>query len=444
MFKHKIKIAKEIYNFQDQRKDCLDISESIFIPAFTSGTIQNYFLIDFQKNEVMEWYVDFSDVIDDFTEQAKKFDNLKSYPRSCTTLKEYISTIFFAHSAEYHGNWIFVSFYCTNFILMLNIHDDSFDILYDEKAPTKLFSSTNQIYHDRLYFSRWEIDAGFHRLNAPDYLNDLEIGYFDLKTKQIHIIDTIKGKDEIHQTSITDDGKYILILEERNEPKITFPPISQANADELSRIYSNGLKKSLFVLYRLKDGFYQTLDLDNHPAHIEFDIEDQHRFYIVEHNIFIANGNVYLFGPATIDVLKIENEQLSYCHKIKVQDLYRCPSHKMTLHDSKKIMLLPCYPGKFLIVNTIDGQILKTITLSKNTEKVDFNTGPFKLPHVFFDRTPYTIHASDKTPYSFLNSLWNIAIYDYESDKKIFNLVYNKKGYPLIAMGHASKFILKN
>ena len=104
-------------------------------------------------------------------------------------------------------------------------------------------------------------------------------------------------------------------------------------------------------------------------------------------------------------------------------------------------MVVPVYPNQVHIINTVDMSIYKKIHLRKVNNPIDFSDGPFNYPKVNLDKTPYTIHPIDNSPYLYLSSVWNVTIYDFETSSNVAIVRYNMNK-PVIAMGHASMFRL--
>lgn len=436
-----IEISKEVRDFPAGKKIPENCTESIFIPAFSIDCQHHYFWLDFKNKRITCWNVNLKKVKEQMKLRVEQV-GAGSIPWNMD-LESYLNGIYFAHSAEHYQGKIYLSFIDGNFLLVLDLHSDAWEVIYDPCAPNKIYGSTNLISDGQIYFSRWEIEDGFRHIEDDSLAVKLEIGCYDIEQGKFTIFDTIDGPDDIHTTLLTQDRKSVLILEMTQNPALRFPRNMEELTDEQAvEIQRNGLCESSLILYDLKNRSAHTWRLPAGPAHVEPDPEHRDLYYVSSHNLCSNKDKLYCFGTSRIDAVRIADSTLEYLGGYQSEDFYRSPSHKLFRYQGLKLMALAIYPNQVHIVDLNGMRIYKKITLSKSKLKsLDFSKGPYPYPPAREDKTPYTVHAVSEKNYLFLSNIWNVTLFDFVNEQKIESIVFNPNK-SLIAMGHASKFTI--
>jgi len=435
-----INVSREVYDFPFEVNLPKECCEKIFIPSFSVECQHYYFLVDFAEHKITCWSINLKQIEEDLKARIEQAD--KEVVPWNQELDRFLSAIYFAHSAKYYDGKIYVSFIDGNFILCLNVDDDNYELIYDKENEglNKIYSSTNMLYDDEIYFSRWRIEESFQHVKNYDIPVNLEIGKYSLITKKFEVFDTFEGPDDIHTTFITKDKENLIIVEMTQDPNIRYPkPGEEYTDEEMVKILNGGLRNSDLITYNFKSGKYHKLSIPNGPAHIEFDLDDDNIYYLSSHNLSTNNDKLCAYGTSRIDKVKVEDGKSIVIDSYEGEDFYRIPSHKLLKYNGKKLIVCPVFPNRIHIVDADTMQIYKKIQIGKTKASVDFSKGPFDYPASMKDKTPYTIYPVQGTSYLYLISLWNVTIYDFENETKVATVGYNLDK-PLIAMGHASKY----
>lgn len=436
-----ISVKKEKFNFPDDKDFPQECKQSIFIPGISAECMHYYFLANYKTREITCWTVDLKKV-NEFILSNLDENKIGAIPWNQDSLKRFVEVIHFAHSAEYYQGRIYVSFIEGNFILALNLEDDSYEMIYDESSLNKIYSSTNRIHDGKIYFTRWDLNQTFIHENDRMKLVDLEIGTYDINKKEFEIIDKIKGHDDIHSTDITTDGKNVLLVEMSQDPVIKPPKdyeIEHLSVEKMKEILSGRIKESDLITYNLEKKQYHTLKIEDGPAHIVRDDKEENVYYLSSHNLSTNNNTLYCFGSSRIDKVKVVDGQSEIVGNYQEDDLLRAPSHNFSSYKGKRFMPIPVFPNQVHIIDVDKMENYKKIKLRASKEQPNFDKGPFKYPKVNADKTPYTICPIENTPYMYLSSVWNISVYDFENNEQLISLRYNKNK-PITSMGHASMF----
>lgn len=94
------------------------------------------------------------------------------------------------------------------------------------------------------------MEDGFRHIANRDLLVRLETGRYHLETVSLEILDTIDGPDDVHYTSVTPDGKNLIIIEMAQDP--VHRSLKEANGENLLKTLENGLFDSHFIVYNIE------------------------------------------------------------------------------------------------------------------------------------------------------------------------------------------------
>ncbi|WP_416215372.1 hypothetical protein [Paenibacillus mesotrionivorans] len=434
-------MKKEKYHFPDHMNVPPECDRSIFIPAYGTDGKQYYYLVDFKSKTIICWDIDTEEMKNYLINKIQK-DDIAGVPWN-KNFENYLQTILLGHSAQYDNGKLYVSSNYGTFILCLSIVDDSWSLIGEdiEGDPVKVYSATNDIYNNNLYFTRWEMEEGFRHIENRNLPVRLEIGRYSLEADSFEIIDTIDGPDDVHYTSITPDGKNLIIIEMAQDPVHRFPKQGEeTNDDYLLKTLENGLCDSQFIVYNLEKKQYHVHHLKDGPAHIEYDLSAPGICYVSMHNLCTNNTDNCCFGTARIEKIRIDSEVASLGFYTD-DDFIRIPSHKPFDYDGQKLLAVSVYPNQLHIIDADEMKLYKKVYLSKTKQGVDFSRGPYIYPRI--DKTPYSIEYQRGSSYIYLCSIWNIILFNFVGESKYSSLIYNVNNKPLIAMGHAISFVME-
>ena len=153
-------------------------------------------------------------------------------------------------------------------------------------------------------------------------------------------------------------------------------------------------------------------------------------------------GGILSFGHVNINKLTIKKDESLIIDRYSGEGLYRSPSLKLFKYKNNNLLACPGYPNQVHIIDADAMNLYKRIFLSKKHQEPDFSNGPIQYPPAIYDKTPFTVHSFDDSPYLFLTSLWNTMVFDFENEIKIASILYNIQADPIIALGHSASFKL--
>lgn len=441
-----LSISREVYPFARPDSVPAEADDAVFLPGIGKSGVQYYFLVDFGSNTVTCWTVDVKRVQEHLIERLDR-SSISAVPWNQDTLEKFVDVVYFAHSADYHDGWVYVSFIEGNFILALDTSSDAYEVIFDEDAGlSKIYSSTNQIHNGRIYFTRWDITETFVHESDRTRPVALEIGTYDIASKRFEVIDVIPGPDDIHYTAVSKDEQNLVIVEMTQDPVVKPPrdyEFDKLSPEDKRKLLEGGLHPSEVITYNLPSRKVHRLQVSRGPAHIEWDPADDAVYHLSSHNLSTNNDTLYCFGNSMIEQYRIVDGESVRQSAYEAPDLIRAPSHKLFNYKGTPLMVLPVTPNAIHIVDMDKLSIYKKINLSKRAAALpSLDGGPFAYSRSTEDKTPYTIHPINETPYLYLSSIWNVTIFDFESESKLGSVTYNRDK-PVALMGHASMFELR-
>lgn len=434
-------ISKEVYDLEKNLSLPLTVCDSIFIPSFGENFKYYYFLVNFKRNNVICWSVDFSAFAAGFEQRIKFDEKIHTLPWNQKSLKSYIEILFYPHDAVYHDGKIIASSYTGNFMLSLDINGPDSYVIFDENAPTKIYSGTNSVIDNKIYFTRWDITDSLRKEKDQDFNVKLEICTYDIYNQTFKMHDEIYGQDEVHSTRITQDKENILMVAMCQKPKINYPESepNENNCLKYKEILKSGLNSSQLITYNLNTRNPHYLELPASAAHIEFDQNESNILYIVSHNLSFNNKSIMCFGNAGLNKLVVNDGQSKILSHYEEKDFYRATSHKFLKYKNNDYLVCPCYPDQVHIINANEFIIHKKISFTPKIKEVDFEQGYHIFPNSSFDKTAYGVDVINDQPYLYVTNAWNIVIYDFEKMERIETVRYNLNKL-IVSIGHPFKY----
>jgi hypothetical protein len=443
-FRNLIFVRREQYPFDGAARFPHAVSGAVFIPGIGVGGVHYGFLVDFANRAITCWTIDLAPL------RTHVLDLLSALPKPAVpwhqeSLAKFIDVIHFPHSADYWNGWIYLTLIEGSVMLALHTASDVFEVICDPDAHEVLmYSSTNQIRDGKIYFSRWRIEDTFlHEADRSRAVN-IEVGTYDLVDKQWRIGPVLSGPDDIHYTAVSPDHDHIVLVEMSQDPVIAMPldrDFERLTRTEKRRIIEGGIHESVLITCHLPSGSIHRLRIAGGPAHIEWDDHESDVYYLSSHHLVTNNDTLYAFGSCRIDRFRLVDGRSHRECSYQTSDLLRGPSHRLTSWSGRSLMAIPVYPSRVDLVDCTTMSRYKRIELARMPRTVNFDDGPIRYPGSSLEKTPYTIDGQAGTSYLYLSTVWDVSVFDAESERKLGSVVYNRNKQ-MMMMGHASKFDL--
>ena len=390
--------------------------KAVLLPACDYDGIQYLYYIDLKKSSVIVWNVDISLYISHVINQFSQFElNTKElYGR------------FALHTSFVYHNQIYALPAYGDFILCFDIDSSEYEIFYD--SVEHIYSFTNGVVNDNIYFTRWTIFDYFKRKSTEEDVQ-IDIGYYNIKSDEFRVIKSVLGPESIHQTVLSPKKDKIIAVEVPRYEKIMY-----INKDVA---VSRALQESRILSYDLLKNKLHMISSDNGPAHITFDMNDSNVGYVACCN-FSPLG---CFGPARLDKYDFKNGIVK-TGMYEEEDFYRIPNHEIFEYEGEYLLATPVYSNQVRLIDISTMKCRKKIHLSNKNIMPEKGKVPFYYP--FTDRTPYTVLPVNNTRYIVMCSIRAIEILDFLDEKIIAKIEYNKQYNPLSstsplrASGHSS------
>lgn len=404
----------------------------VFIPAFGKDNNGYYYLVDYKEKTITCWTIN--------NEKIKLILRNKMDIVWDEDSHYFFNNFLAAHSAHFYQDKIYVTSLCSNYIIVLHLKDDDYDIIINEDQFDYVYSATNDIYNGEMYFARWSLSDMVKIFKNIFSSITVEVGKVNLASRKFTLFNSFECGNTIHQASITPDGRKIILLGMSTGTVGEFPSTSKVDTDvDMQELLEQGLLKSQISMYNIETNRFTTLYLKTGTGHIEYDTTSD-VCYISNHNLGYdhINKDIYCFGPGQIVKTKFSEDEICLMESYQATDFIRIPSHKIFTYGGETYIATSVYPNKVHILKTSDMSIFKKAVVLDNREFTDFSKGPQIYPKI--DRTPYTIHPINQSHYIHLVNVWNIRLFDFMSDKVIHTINYNFNRKSLITIGHGLDF----
>lgn len=411
----------------------------MFLPMIGWNSVNYYYLLDFKKKLISCWEVDTKELCS-YLKEHINMDDIDNIPWN-KGLDSYLEAINAIHSARFYNDKVYLYSNNSKFALVFNINDDSYEVIDSNPDSDEIYviSSTNDIYNNCMYYSRWKLSDVF-QYTKLDYIS-VDICKLNLNNNDLQVIDTVKGMHDIHTTTITPDGKKIILVQMNRDPNVPFPKDDNDKIKEtMLKILDGGTKDSTILVYDLESRTYETQQLKYSPAHIEYDQLDSNYFYLSRHNTCLDNNVNRCFGKASIDKIRIENNsnKIDFISTFERDDFIRIPEHTTFVYGGKSFVAASAYPNQLYIIDADTMKLVKSVYTRETGKKDDFSNGPFAYPII--DRTPYGVNPINNSPYILLTNTKNITIYDFVKEEQVGTISYNFNNKAFFVMGHCRSY----
>lgn len=431
------------YSFPDDINIPCQVNDCIFIPCMAFDSKVIFFVVDFENKGVIAIEVSLAEEVSRLRNVINKYhvDCKSPHRMSFDTL---IYSIFTPHQGEVCDNLVAVSFTSVDFFVLIDlIALKVYKVSDDSKNEVWAYSSTNEIKDGKMYTSRWKFKDMYKQDITLNESVDLEILYYDIREDRFCIIDTIEGIDHIHTTNISPDNRYILLVQMTMDSILGSPCLAEESKERQREIQQAGLIHGNCYIYDMMEKKVASMEaIPFSPAHAEFECHNSQYFYLSQHNLCVMgeNNSLYSFGPASVSKYSLTHdgimERLLQFHD---PEAVRIPGHVLFSYEGKQLMVMPSPPLQIFILNRETMLIHKKIRLSANIKQPDFSEGPYLHPIPLRDRTPFSVHGKDESPYLYCNNTLSIGIYDFVADYLVCEFKYNP-GLRIVSVGHSSRF----
>lgn len=409
-----------------------EYNRKLFIPAYSWNEKHYYYLVDTEKKDVTRWAVN----IQGAKTKLKNYMEKNYEYHWINKILDALDFSFVPHSSLYHKGKIYVSSVNSYYIIVLDVETGGYEIIYDEEM--KMISSTNAIIDDNFIYVRYGFKNRVDNVQHGTLLQAETISY-NLKDRTYKVLNTFECNDIVHSVSMTPDNKYIISISTKSDPYVPFtdnPKEMYSDKSYMRKMYEEGLKDSQIHVYDRENKSLKIIELNDTPAHIEHDLHDPSLCYISSHSLGVnqIDGFIYSFGKSSINKLKLQ-EDSCITDKYQSMDFLRIPSHKLFSYNDKNLIAATVFPQQVHIIDYDTMEIYKKIYLTKDVPAISFSDGPFRYPRA--DKTPFSVHPMNESPYMYLIGGKNIRLYNMDTDKVEATIYYNKQNDPIAVLGHS-------
>lgn len=413
--------------------------EKIFIPCWGENCTHYYYLNDFETDQIIKYEVNLESVLEDFANHIKKLHQEYDNPYNMT-YDQFLFWISRPHQGEYHEEKIIVSLNYSPFFICIDIIEERAFIIYDENSETQfVYSSTNQIFKGKMYTCRWDIESMYDPNVSVEEGVSLDLLSYDFREDEFKLISTINGKDQIHSTSVTSDGQFIIMIEQNAKPKYA-PNKDKANEEELHSMVQAGLIDSICIIYNLNTKKYQKHKMEGSPAHVAYDDFDPNLLYFSQHQLGINRGQLFSFDSAKLLKFRVQEDcSLTSEYIFDFEKAIRLPGHISFEYENKKLLVAPSTPNQIILVDRTDMSLANNIELSKHVKEISFEKEPYLHVPMSMDKTPYSVQAKTGESYLYLSNATTIGLYCLKEEKRLFNFRYHSDEI-VLGGGHSTRF----
>ena len=404
------------------------LKTKVFIPAHGIDNQNYFYYIDFNNGIIKKWIMN--------CERYKAYltDSMQAFKTQILQIFEMFESFLYNrtlyHSACSAGDKLFVSPVYGNHFLEIDLKSNRCDFIAQDEYD--VFSSTNCVVNQHLYFTKWSMLDSFSRKRSQDDVR-LKFIRYDIKNNSFEILHEVNGPDGIHHTAINCDESNLIAVEMprfSNEIMNFKLPAEERDA-QLKNVLAKGICSGKVLNYNLKNNVVYTTELQKGPAHIEFDVRDQNICYISSNNLLFFN----CFGTGEFMKLQLDHG----IHKLSQftdPDLFRIPCHKVFQYQNKTNLVTTAFSNILYILDTESMSLKNKIYLSNTTVKrPNFEHGPFQYP--MHDFTPYAVSPIENSPYLLLVNLWEIKLFDISSQKTVARFNFNLDNDPINSISHS-------
>ncbi len=427
---HLLSIQRTVHRLEGRVDFPASCGKKVFVPAHGNDLQQYCFLIDLACRTVTTWRINMDALVAYLKEWVTQRYPQANFPLN-GPMEEYLYGRLRFHTARFWDGKLYLYPINGFFFLCLDVDSDDYQVIYEKIDD--VYCPTNSIADGAIYFTKWKLLDSFARKTAQDDI-PLTFGRYDISSGRFERLATVGGPDNIHDTALSPDGKYMVAVEmPRTVPVPPHDPKIGNTDEHLRRVLQGGIGPSRILRFEPAAGKVEQAYADKSPSHIVFDRRPPHYAYIADSNLW----STYCFGTGRMDRYDFTSG-IQRLDSYEAEDFYRIPSHDILHYGGKNLLCATVFANQIHCIDAQTMTLAKRIYLSEKRRVPDFSSGPYQYPD--HDRTPYTLHPVDGTPYLILASLWGIWILDVGSGEVVSKIPYNTRECPVSSMGHSIAF----
>ncbi|MBF0543913.1 MAG: hypothetical protein HQM08_05760 [Candidatus Riflebacteria bacterium] len=226
-------------------------------------------------------------------------------------------------------------------------------ICSNESSPYWTYSPTPGINaaKNKLYTTRWLQEIDKQSAEKPQHSDIICI---DLNSKTEKICFPSPISDNVHQVVVMQDQRHLLLNEFQTGLNGPIPELSAIAPNKHAEILKQiGVKSSRLALVDLETGDSTTWECPcPAPAHLVFDPDDPNVFFLACHNMVIASGQMYLFGPGCLIKLRIKGKEFHVEGHYTHSTFHRLSTHEIVTYHGRKAIAVTVFPNRCEIIDT--------------------------------------------------------------------------------------------
>jgi len=279
-----------------------------------------------------------------------------------------------------------------NRFLHLNVRTSEAHLL-DPGVDDEFLSTTNwfDAQSGELYFASWSAYETLRRNFNPQDAVRVNLWKSSPEENKPTLIWQGELGDSLHQLVVSPDRRFLVLAELGLRLHKASP--------------NKRLVPSKVLILDLKTGREWRLELPA-AAHVEFDPQDPSVCYLSAHNIGLIGPKVGIFGPGTIEKIRLAQSGPELLEKFSHPSFYRITTHIIFNDKQKTLIAVSGYPGCIFLIDAQTMQLENMIEMPCD-DPVDAT----RLPHCC-SRDSYGIAASVDGGYLFVSTTEAFKIYD--------------------------------
>ena len=231
--------------------------------------------------------------------------------------------------------------------------------LVDPGCDNEMLSTTNRFDEKtgQLWFASWPMKATLQRTAEPGRPVPVTIWKTQLEGGKSEKVWQGDMADSLHQLGLDPSGRFLIVAE------LGLRVRGQAAA-------GRSLVPSIVLIHDLETNRQWRLPFAA-AAHVEFDPEDPSICYLSEHNIGIIGGKVAIFGPGTIQKIRLCESGPELLGKFTHEAFHRITTHKVFRHRGKTLIAVSGYPASIFFIDAASMTVHRVVEMDGFPDTVD-------------------------------------------------------------------------
>lgn len=419
-----------------------DCSGQIFVGGLSPARAEAYYIIDFDKRELIYCEINVETHARDMANYMAKTLPSRDLPYGETDFFAATSNFIQPHEAlRLTNGLVAVAMHNAAYVRLIDFSNQSVSNYPDSAGYEPwAFSATNCLSSeaDRYFFAQWPLQDRLDRYADPSRRLNVTVkscnatSFSDVKDHA-----TLQTQESIHEVKVDPSSTKVLLTEFCLSANAS-PPQNASdvfmNPALWSAYESKGLKDSSLYLLDLTSGAHSTfLPSGKTPGHVEFSRAHENTFYLSCHNLSKANGRVILHGPATLLAIEIKDTSLYEKWRYHEDHFIRATSHLVFEYAGESYLAVTGYPNFIYLFRDGSLDLCRIVELF-SCDPIDPRKLHFSL---LGEKIPIWLETSTNGRYLIAISNSNIYVYDLEANIVERMEKYNFRG-PYIGTAHVT------